>query len=63
MKSFEKRVVSLVPGCWIVQVLPGEGVLRHVEAEQHPLAEVLAADVRGQVFPLRLGTSAGGLVD
>ena len=39
----------------VVQVLPGEGVLRHVEAEQHPFAEVLAADVRIQVFPLRLG--------
>ena len=55
MKSAGKRVVSARARGLVVQVLPGEGVLRHVETEQHPFAKVLTADVRIQVFPLRLG--------
>jgi len=39
----------------VVQIVPRKGILRHVVPEQHSFAEILTADVRIEVLPLRLG--------
>ena len=55
MKSAGKREVSLVPGYWWYRYWKMKRFVGSAMAEQHAFAEVLIADVRVNVLPLRVG--------